>query len=201
MFSSNEVTLSTLISSNFGFFRITSSVGVSGDMGIAEIAVNVMPRSWSATAFRGLSPPEGTELCRGDGDAGRKAVFSSGIGGGWSRLRFGDGKASWVGGISPEEMLLSYMGAIVSRLSTGKWCQRDVGSDGNRMLPTNSMLRECGAGALARFRAEPSNCTLVDGASSQRTSRRAVLVGMYQPILTDSSSLSGICMHPAQTMR
>lgn len=89
---SSDSTLSTLISSSFGFLRITSSVGVSGDIGIAEVATSVIPRSWSATAFRGLSAPdEGAGLPRGGVVAGRSAVFSNGIAGVWSRLRFGDG--------------------------------------------------------------------------------------------------------------
>jgi hypothetical protein len=111
---SSDVPLSILISSSFGFLRVTSSVGVSGDIGIAEIAVSVIPRSWSATAFRGLSAPEeGAGLPRGGVDAGRRAVFSNGVGGGCSRLRFGDGYASWVEGISPDEASSSYMGAII----------------------------------------------------------------------------------------
>jgi hypothetical protein len=91
------------MTSSFGFLRITSSVGVSGDMGIAASAVRVIPRSWSATAFRGLSAPdEGAGLPRGGVDAGRRAraVLSKGTGGAWSRLRFGDGCARCVG-ISP----------------------------------------------------------------------------------------------------
>lgn len=61
-------TLSTLKASSLGLLRSTSSVGVSGDIGIA---VSVMSRSWSATAFRGLSPPgEGPGLPRAAGGAG-----------------------------------------------------------------------------------------------------------------------------------
>lgn len=41
-------------------------------------------------------------------------MLSSGIGGACSRLRFGDGYASEVGGISPNEVCLSYMGAVVT---------------------------------------------------------------------------------------
>ena len=54
-------------------------------MGIAESAVRVIPRSVSATAFRGLSAPEeGAGLPRGGVDAGRRAraVLSRGIGAG-----------------------------------------------------------------------------------------------------------------------
>jgi hypothetical protein len=78
---SGPVPLSTLIASSFGFLRVASSVGVSGDMGIAAM---VMPCSWFATAFRGLSAPdEGAGLPRGGVDAGRRArvVFRRGIGG------------------------------------------------------------------------------------------------------------------------
>lgn len=84
-FISEPVPLSALIASSFGFLRITSSVGVSGDMGISESAVRVIPRSVSATAFRGLSAPdEGAGLPRGGVDAGRRAraVLSRGIGAG-----------------------------------------------------------------------------------------------------------------------
>ena len=97
--------LSTLVASSFGFLRMASSVGVSGDMGMAVMVARVMPRSWSATAFRGLSgPDEGLWSLRRGVDAGRRAraVLSSGAGGGWSRLRFGDGYASCMG-ISPVE--------------------------------------------------------------------------------------------------
>jgi hypothetical protein len=87
-------------------------VGVSGDSGIADSAVRVMSRSWSATAFRGLLPPDdGTELACGRGfDTGRsaRAVLSKGMGAGWSRLRLGDGCASCVG-ISPVDGCQSYM--------------------------------------------------------------------------------------------
>jgi hypothetical protein len=80
---SKTVLLSTLIASSFGFLRMTSSVGVRGGMGIAAKSI---PRSWSATALRGLSAPEeGAGLLRGGGvDAGRRArvVLSRGIGGG-----------------------------------------------------------------------------------------------------------------------
>jgi hypothetical protein len=105
---SGPVPLSTLLASSFGFLRMTSSVGVSGDMGMAAM---VMPCSWFATAFRGLSAPdEGAGLPRGGVAAGRraKAVLSSGIGGGWSRLRFGEGCASCIG-ISPVKECQNYM--------------------------------------------------------------------------------------------
>jgi hypothetical protein len=89
---SSKVPLSTRLSSSLGFFRTASSVGVSGDMGIAALAAILMPRIWSATAFRGLSGAEGGGgLPRGGGVAGCRVVFSSGTGGGWSRLRLGDG--------------------------------------------------------------------------------------------------------------
>lgn len=81
--SFNDVPLSTRISSSFGFLCTPWSVGVSGDMGIAASEERVIPRSWSATALRGLSAPDaGAGLPRGGVDAGRKAVFSSGVGGG-----------------------------------------------------------------------------------------------------------------------
>jgi hypothetical protein len=85
VYISDAMPLSTLMASSFGFLRITSSVGVSGDMGIAESAARFIPRSWSATAFRGLSAPdEGAGLSRGGADAGRRAraVLSRGTGGG-----------------------------------------------------------------------------------------------------------------------
>jgi hypothetical protein len=106
---------------------MTSSVGVSGDIGMAESAVSVIPRSWSATAFRGLSAPDdGAGLPRGGVDAGRRAVFSNGIGGGCSRLRFGDAYAIWVGGISPDGASPSYMGAVVGRGQSGIYGEGDV---------------------------------------------------------------------------
>ena len=100
---------STSMAPSFGFLRITSSVGVSGDMGMAAVAMRVIPLSWSATAFLGLSA--GAGLSRGGVAAGRmaSAVLSSGIcicwGCTWSRLRLGegDGWASCIGGISPAE--------------------------------------------------------------------------------------------------
>jgi len=103
-----DMALSTLMAaSSFGFLRTASSVGVSGDMGMAAMVVRAIPRSWSATAFRGLSgPDEGLWSLRCCGlEAGRRAraVLSSGAGGGWSRLRFGEGWASCVG-ISPVGM-------------------------------------------------------------------------------------------------
>ena len=88
----NDMPLSTLISSSLGFLCDTSSVGVSGDMGIAASGVSVIPRSWSATAFLGLlAPEEGGGLPRGGVDAERKAVLSKGTGGACSRFRLGDG--------------------------------------------------------------------------------------------------------------
>lgn len=119
-------TLSTLMASSLGFLRRTSSVGVSGDRGIAASAVSVMSRSWSATAFRGLSPPdEGTGLPRAGiaigAAAGRRAraVLSKGMGGGWSRLRLGDGCARCVG-ISPVSGCQSYM-------DTAGWPRMSIG--------------------------------------------------------------------------
>jgi hypothetical protein len=81
---------------------------------MAEVATRVMPRNWSATSFLGLSAPEESAgLSLGGGvDAGRRAVFSRGIGGGCSRLRFGDGWASWVRGMSPDKASVNYMGAV-----------------------------------------------------------------------------------------
>lgn len=88
-------TSSRSMAPSFGFLRMTSSVGVSGDMGMAAVAMRVIPLSWSATAFLGLSGPvDGAGLSRRGGVwAGRmaKAVLSSGICWGWSRLRFGEG--------------------------------------------------------------------------------------------------------------
>lgn len=66
-------------------------------MGMAAVQAMFMSRSWSATKVRGLSAsPEGGGLLRGGVGAGRmaSAVLSSGsraAGGGWSRLRLGDG--------------------------------------------------------------------------------------------------------------
>lgn len=125
-------TLSTLKASSLGLLRSTSSVGVSGDIGIA---VSVMSRSWSATAFRGLSPPgEGPGLPRAAGGAGidigagagrsARAVLSKGIGGGWSRLRLGEGCARCVG-ISPVDGSQSYM-------DTAERCGQDVDMGGFR---------------------------------------------------------------------
>jgi hypothetical protein len=81
---------------------------------MAEVATRVMPRNWSATSFLGLSAPEESAgLSLGGGvDAGRRAVFSRGIGAGCSRLRFGDGWASWVRGMSPDKASVNYMGAV-----------------------------------------------------------------------------------------
>jgi hypothetical protein len=71
------------MASSFGFLRITSSVGVSGDMGIAVREVRDIPRSWSATSFLGLfGREEGPGLRGGGVVAGRSAVFSRGTGGG-----------------------------------------------------------------------------------------------------------------------
>lgn len=68
---------------------------------MAAILVKLIPRSWSATAFLGLSLPLSVGLPVGGVKAGRRAVFRSGTGGGCSRLRFGEGwKAdSVVGGM------------------------------------------------------------------------------------------------------
>lgn len=104
--------LSPLFISSLGFLRTISSVGVSGDMGIAETVVRVMPRNWSATAFLGLSDPdEGVGLPLIGDEAGRRAVFMSGTWGGWSRLRFGEGWTadSCVGGIVAETEASDYM--------------------------------------------------------------------------------------------
>jgi hypothetical protein len=104
----SDVSLSILMASSFGLLRIASSVGVSGDMGMAATGASVIPRSWSATAFLGLSAPdEGAGLPRGGVEAGRRAsvVLSNGTNGGCSRLRLGEGLAKCVGGISPTAAL------------------------------------------------------------------------------------------------
>jgi hypothetical protein len=77
-------------------------------MGMAATGASVIPRSWSATAFLGLSAPdEGAGLPRGGVEAGRRAsvVLSNGTSGGCSRLRLGEGLAKCVGGISPTAAL------------------------------------------------------------------------------------------------
>jgi hypothetical protein len=80
---SNHFVVSSLVPSSFGFLWIMSSVGESGDIGIADVAVRLILRSWSATAFRGLSGRgEGAGLRDSGVDAGRNVVFSSGTGGG-----------------------------------------------------------------------------------------------------------------------
>ena len=84
----NDVPLSTLPFSSFGFFLKPSSIGESGFIEMAAMLVSDMPPNCSATAFLGLS---GTGLPRGGVAAGRRAVLSSGMGGCWSRLRLGDG--------------------------------------------------------------------------------------------------------------
>lgn len=90
--SASDVPLSERAMSSFGFLCATSSVGESGYMGTAVMLVRLMPRSWSATAFLlGLSLPERVGLPLGGVEAGRRAVLSSGTGGGWLRLRLGDG--------------------------------------------------------------------------------------------------------------
>jgi hypothetical protein len=68
-----------------------SSVGESGFMDIAALLARLMLRSWSATAFLGLSLPLRVGLPAGGVEAGRRAVFRSGMGGGCSRLRLGEG--------------------------------------------------------------------------------------------------------------
>ena len=80
--SASDVPLSTCISSSFGFFRTTWSLGESGLMGMAEMCVRLMPRSWSAMPFLGLSLPSSTRRAFGGGEAGRRAVLMCGIGGG-----------------------------------------------------------------------------------------------------------------------
>ena len=135
--------LSIRRSSHRGFFRTASSVGVSGDIAFAALAAMLMPRSWSATAFRGLSGAEGGGgLPRGGGVAGRRAVFSSGTGGGWSRLRLGDGYANWVGGISPGAAYLSHM-----RPALGSECGEGRHVERGNLVPmiAAQVLRECGA--------------------------------------------------------
>lgn len=117
-----RVCLSSVIGSSFGFFRTTSSVGVSGDMGIGGSAAMVMPRSWSATAFLGLSAPVGVGLPRGGVDAVRSVVFRCGTnGGGLSRLRLGEGYAvdSWVGGITVLDGGISHLWVIAGIQNVG----------------------------------------------------------------------------------
>jgi hypothetical protein len=75
--------------------------------------VSDMPRNCSATPSLGLS---GTGLPGGGVEADRRAVFSplSGIGGGGSRLRLGDGwNAESVAGGMLRCKLRDYMGAVM----------------------------------------------------------------------------------------
>lgn len=89
------------MASSLGFFRIASSVGVGGGIGCGIMGnpAMVMPCSWLATTFLGLS---GSGLAVGGVETVWRLVFNSGTGSAFSRLRFGEGwKAeSWVGGIA-----------------------------------------------------------------------------------------------------
>lgn len=111
---SKDVPLSTRTASSFGFLCVPLSVGVRGDVGMVAVQARFMSRSWAATAVRGLSASlDGGGLLRGGVWAARmaSAVFSSGTGGGWSRLRLGDGWASCVG-MAPVDGRPSYMRTV-----------------------------------------------------------------------------------------